>query len=173
MLSRGVDTEEASFFLFEQALCEGQLSLLHLLPQSSFCLSPNLEARTSRTKILRVENSFLFTALFDLYLWPAYTSPDLKSCIHLLLCSIEWIDLCVTKTYLQSCVYRSLQVVADYLKDTLTHVHLALPSGTSCWGTLKSDSIWTAWTICSTLRRSLWAACIRTSRSIWIPSSPP
>lgn len=168
MLRRGVDTEEASFFVLTSTLWRK----IVIAPPSSSIISPFI-FRTSRTKILRVENSFLFIALFDLYLWPAYTSPDLKSCIHLLLCSIEWIDLYVTKTYLQSYVYRSLQIVADYLKDTLTHVHLALPSGTSCWGILKSDSIWTAWTICSTLRRSLWAACIRTSRSIWIPSSPP
>lgn len=43
-----------------------------------------------------------------------------KSCIHLFLCNPEWIDLCVTKTYLRSYMHRSLRIVADYLKDVLT-----------------------------------------------------
>lgn len=31
----------------------------------------------------------------------------------------------MTKTYLQSYLHRYLHIVADYLKDTLTHIHLA------------------------------------------------
>lgn len=33
-----------------------------------------------------------------------------KSCIHLFLSNPEWIDLCVTKTYLRSYMHRSLRI---------------------------------------------------------------